>query len=130
MFPQPNCIPPQQAVMELVLVRTAGGEALQHFGNSQSEGFLGAHFRWTDGTPLLQSSTVQLRLLQISQRSFIHNSLSKWEARLRTPAPETIWTTTWLTFTAEKENVFLWQLIYHSGQRRRMYSCGNSSTGR
>lgn len=67
---------------------------------------------WHDGTPLLHTSTAQLRHTQALHRHFPHLALQKWQIQLDTPTPSRLWAQTWLNFRSANENTFLWQLVY------------------
>lgn len=69
-------------------------------------------YSWTDGTKILNSSTAQLRLLQVQARIKRHGALSMWMAQLGRPIPEDFWQVTWINYRSAAENTFLWQLIY------------------
>lgn len=69
-------------------------------------------YAWKDGTPILHTSTAQLRNLQTQERFVPHLALAKWEAQLQCPIPHTIWSATWLNFRSANENMFMWQLLY------------------
>lgn len=67
---------------------------------------------WEDGTMILNSSTSQLRLLQVHALNDRHGALGKWTAQLGRPVPESLWQLTWINYRSAAENTFLWQLIY------------------
>lgn len=69
-------------------------------------------YAWQDGTIVLNSSTPQIRLLQVHGVQTAHGALRKWEVQLGSPISESIWTSTWLSYRSAAENTFLWQLIY------------------
>lgn len=69
-------------------------------------------YGWQDGTKLIDSSTAQLRHMQVKQQASPHSALTKWETRLNYPIPPDIWQLTWLSFRSMVENTCLWQILY------------------
>lgn len=82
------------------------------FGPWTSERALLNQYIWLDGTPILNTSTAQLRHLQAQQRQVPHLALTKWVNQLQCDMPGAIWTTTWLNYRSANENTFMWQLLY------------------
>lgn len=76
-----------------------------YFGPWQGQHPL-VQFSWTDGTQLADSSTAQLRRLQVRHAASRHNALNRWEARLGCSIPDDIWHLTWLSFRSATENTF------------------------
>lgn len=75
-------------------------------------------YGWHDGTALVDSSTAQLRKLQVKHLARPHNALTRWEARLECSIPTDIWDLTWLSFRSAVENTCLWQILYQSWLHR------------
>lgn len=67
-------------------------------------------YTWTDGTPLVNTSTAQLLSLQVQHAATQHIALGKWEAHVGCSVPDNIWQLTWLSFRSATENTFLWQI--------------------
>lgn len=97
-----------------ILVRHPSGKATlpTHFGIWTSESAFLLQYEWRDDTPLLCTSTAQLRKLQAHHRHVPHNSIHKWETALSCNVSADIWTNTWLSYRGASENTFLWQPIY------------------
>lgn len=57
--------------------------------------------------PLLNSSTAQLRLLQVYDSTGSHGALDEWEIQLGRPVPDSIWQSTWATYRSATENTGL-----------------------
>lgn len=70
------------------------------------------HYEWQDGTALTDTSTAQLRRMQVRQLARPHSALTRWETRLDCAAPPDIWFLTWLSFRSAVENTCLWQILY------------------
>lgn len=90
------------------------GNIGQSLGPVNPESAFLLQYGWCDGTPLLHTSTAQLRHLQALQRHFSHQALTKWETQLQLgdTIPASIWTQTWLNFCSANENTFLRQVAY------------------
>lgn len=71
-------------------------------------------YRWSDGTPFLDTSTSQLRAIQAQQRYKPHKATRRWEAELGCEIPGDVWRGTWLNFRGANENTFLWQVYYRA----------------
>lgn len=107
-----KCRPPADAHLQRIIVRAPWHSGrLFHLGRWHRERLMITQYRWQDGTPLLHSSTAQLRLLQVHGQAAAHSALHKWNRQLGTPVPDEIWISTWLPFRSAAENT-LWQLVY------------------
>lgn len=111
--PIAKCSPPPDAHLHRIVVRAPWHSGrLFHLGRWQREHLMINQYHWQDGTPLLQSSTAQLRLLQVRGPTTTHSALQKWQRQLGILVPDDIWTSTWIPYRSAAENTFLWQLIY------------------
>lgn len=97
-----------------VLIRFQAGKAgrFTWFGKWNGDSAWMEQFGWKDETPLLHTSTGQLRKMQSARRFVRHKALGKWETQLNALIPENVWMTTWLPGRSSCENAFLWQLVY------------------
>lgn len=112
----PRSCPPQSTSLRRVLIRHSKGksEKRSHFGFwSEDRKFL-MQYTWSDGTPILDTSTSQLRVLQAPQRFRSHKVADKWERELSCNIPVTIWQRIWMNFGGASENTFLWQLYFRA----------------
>lgn len=107
-------LPPPTARPHRVMLRIPWGKGKSgfNFGPYTKERAFMDQYSWQDGTPLLHTSTAQLRRLQAQQRYTPHSALAKWETRLACSIPTSIWEVTWLNYRSANENMFLWQLAY------------------
>lgn len=104
---------PQTLARRILLRSPAGKSNVQiHFRPWDQERAFLSQYHWADSTPLLNSSTTQLRALQVRHRRGNHAAHHKWELTFSFPVPETIWSNIWLTYRGAAENTFLWQLFY------------------
>lgn len=83
-----------------------------HYGTWVPERAYLSQYHWKDTTPLLNTSTAELRALKATQRQAIHKAHTKWELALARPIPEHIWSSIWLLYRGAAKNTFLWQLLY------------------
>lgn len=116
LLPRRACCPGPQIVLHRIIVGAPGhSKPLVYFGPWQ-DGHVLTQYQWTDGNPMATSmantSTTQLRLLQVHQAATRHCSLAKWEVQLQQPIPKDIWESTWMSFRSAIENTFLWQIIH------------------
>lgn len=111
----PTGPPPQNLRLRPVLIRdpVGSGQTRSRFKLWQGNALF-TQYRWKDDTPLLNTSTAQLRHLQCLQRNHPHQVLARWERRLNVQIPESIWSSTWSQYRSAKENSFLWQLLYNA----------------
>lgn len=114
LVPCPGAPSPPPLNAQRILVRAPMGKphSLKHFGVWSPERAILTQFTWRDGTPLLNTSTAHLRVLQERQRFTEHTALSKWTVKLSCEIPANIWTNTWLGYRGASENMFYWQLAY------------------
>lgn len=107
-------LPTRETLADRVLIRLPsrrGGQG-SLFGPRNAESiFLDQHI-WIDGSPLLHTSTSQLRLMQTSHCRSRHSALTKWELQLNCNIPVDIWASTWCSYRSAGENTFMWQLVY------------------
>lgn len=89
-----------------------GSQKRFHAGTWQREHLISTQHVWQDGTMLINSSTSQLRLLQVRNQAALHGALAKWAIQLNRPVLADVWTDTWISYRSMAENTFLWQLIY------------------
>lgn len=114
--PRSGNLPAIPGMAHRILVRDPLGKTTSptFFGRwSEDTSFLLQH-EWFDGTPLLSSSTAQLRNLHALHCYAPHQAIHKWELALGCEVQANIWRDTWLPFRGAKENTFLWQLLYRS----------------
>lgn len=104
--------PGPEVLLHRIIVGTPpSSRSRTYFGPWQGQNPL-VQCSWSDGTALTDSSTAQLRRLQVNCSARPHNALSKWEATLGCPLPIDIWQLTWMSFRSAVENTFLWQILY------------------
>lgn len=108
--------PRQSAQLHRVLVRHSQRKdnKRNHYGFWSSERNVILQSNWSDGSPLIDTSTAQLRTLQALQRHKPHSVAARWERELGCGIPVQIWQETWLSFRGASENTFLWQLFYRA----------------
>lgn len=78
-----------------------------HMGPWIPENLMSTQYQWEDGTMLLNSSTPQLRLLQVFGTNAAHGAVRKWEVQLGCRASESIWQATWISYRSAAENTFM-----------------------
>lgn len=83
-----------------------------HYGSWTADQAFLMQYNWADSTPLLNTSTAQLRSLQPCHGMSAHMALTKWELALEQPIPKNIWSSIWISYRGASENTFLWQLLY------------------
>jgi hypothetical protein len=67
---------------------------------------------WRDKRDFFDTSTSHLRQLQ-SKPPILHSAILKWQGRTNwTPNMRQLWRETWWPYRSQKENAFLWQIIY------------------
>lgn len=108
-----NCRPGINTKLRRILVRAPAHSAARvHLGPWRRDRLMISQYNWTDGTSLQNSSTSQLRLLQVYLHPSGHGALTKWNGQLGHQIPDALWQVTWITYRSAAENTFLWQLIY------------------
>lgn len=101
-----------ELLLHRILVGTASlSRTRTYFGPWSAQNPL-LHYGWQDGTALVDSSTAQLRRMQVTQQASPHTALTRWETRLGCSIPTDIWQLTWLSFRSAVENTCLWQILY------------------
>lgn len=107
-------VPDPTLLAQRVLLRFQSGKAnsCSWFGPWSPGTFFMEQYGWVDGSPLLHTSTAQLRKMQATRRLGRHAALVKWELHLNCLIPDNIWESMWLKCRSASENVFLWQLVY------------------
>lgn len=107
-------VPPLALQANRILLRLPLGRksSPQLFGPWNRETLLLTQYQWNDGTPLLNTSTRQLHLLQANQRNTPHTALSRWSTTLACQIPPQIWSSIWQNFHGASENTFMWQILY------------------
>lgn len=111
-----RCCPPEAANLSRILVcnsRRPHGKR-NHFGFWSSSRNVLLQYHWSDGSPLLDTSTSQLRALQAQQRYKPHKAALRWETELGCTIPGDIWRDMWITFRGANENTLLWQMYYRA----------------
>lgn len=85
--------PQQSALLHRVLVRHSQrkGNKRSHFGLWSTERNVLLQSKWSDGSPLLDTTTAQLRTLQGLQRLKPHTASARWERDLGCAIPVQIW---------------------------------------
>lgn len=112
LLPRRACCPGAEIQLHRIIVGAPGhSRPLVYFGPWQ-DGNLLTQYQWTDGNLMANTSTTQLRMLQVHQGMTRHCSLAKWEIQLQRPIPDDIWEFTWMSFRSAVENTFLWQIIH------------------
>lgn len=93
-------LPSQTSMAHRVLIRlpTERDHAACHFGLWNSERNLLTQYMWSDGTPLLNSSTGQIHRIQAQRRHTTHSALDRWSVMLACPIPLEIWSSIWVNF--------------------------------
>lgn len=124
-----RCNPPAATPLHRVILRTPEGKQRRdrHFGAWSLNNFL-LQYQWSDGTPLLSTSTSQLRQIQARQRFKPHSALSKWEAELGFTINPSTWKEIWLKFRGANENMFLWQITFRAIATQRWRFPGLSAS--
>lgn len=84
------------------------------FGAWKIQNEIFTQYKSRDGQEFLNSSTPQLRLIQMEGNRVPHIALVRWSAFFGRELPEDIWSSTWLPFCSTSENTFLWQVTYRS----------------
>lgn len=114
------CCPGPEVLLQRIIVGSPRSKPLLHFGIWQGDNPL-IQYQWTDGTPLIDTSTSQLRLIQVHETAGPHVALRKWTVQLGRPILDDIWHLTWMSFRSAA-NTLLWKFLYHilSTQRWRM----------
>lgn len=108
-----NCRPGAHRRLRRILVRTPAHSTTRiYLGPWRRDRVLTSQYQWTDGTSLHNSSTSQLRLLQVHIQPGGHGALEKWNVQLGSRIPDSLWEVTWMTYRSAAENTFLWQLLY------------------
>lgn len=109
LVPISNCIPARHAILKRIIVRSPKfANSHIHLGRWQRDNLMITQYQWRDGTAILQSSTAQLKILQVLDHSRQHSALSKWERQLACTIPTKIWQDTWMPFRSAAEDTFLW----------------------
>lgn len=87
-----------------ILVRTPVGKThiRSHFCPWTTHSSFLMQYHWCDDTPLLHTSTSELRQIQTQQRYSSHKALSKWETQLNCPIPEDLWKNVLLNYGGPK----------------------------
>lgn len=49
-----------------------------------------------------------------TRQSLTQRTIQKWETRMGSSLPLTIWQDKWLPYRAAKENAFLWQILFQA----------------
>lgn len=112
----PRSNPPVGTPLQRILLRVPQGpkHRLWHFGACSPDRQFLIQYKWSDETPLLDTSTGQLRSLQARQRFKPHSAVTRWERELACAVPPGIWHDTWLKFRGASENMFLWQTFFRA----------------
>lgn len=77
------------------------------------DAFQVAPFRWKDGKPFFDTSTSHLHNMQETTGEVPHTTITKWKDNHAWQSNKTkLWQETWHPSRAQKENGFLWQMIY------------------
>lgn len=107
-------VPDPDSLVQRVLFCSQPGKENRYswFGLWSPETAFIEQYGWADDSPLLDSSTAQLRKMMASRRLVRHSALSKWEVRLNCLVPENVRENPWLKCRSARENTFLWQLVY------------------
>lgn len=87
--------PSPNTTLRRIIVRAPHGSQKRfHAGIWQREHLMSAQHIWQDGTVLINSSTSQLRLMQVRNQASLHGALAKWSIQLNRPVPAEVWTDT------------------------------------
>lgn len=110
--PTRHCCPDSETILSRVMVSSnANARTRQKLGPWIDDNPM-TQYQWVDGTPLVESSTAQLRSIQVHHAAQPHGALRKWTEELGRPIPDDVWQFTWMDFRSAAENTFLWQILY------------------
>lgn len=98
--PRPGPPPASPRLGHRILVRSNSRQTAppSFFGSWNADNAYLLQHEWHDGTPLLNTSTAQLRNLQALRRLVPHPAFYKWEATLGCNVPATVRQNTWLSY--------------------------------
>lgn len=99
LIPVARCAPERETILRRILVRRPKfSNSLLYMGPWSEASPWITQYEWRDGTEIVNSSTAQLRILQVMDLSRIHGALSRWERQLAYSIPGKIWTSIWLPY--------------------------------
>lgn len=112
-------LPPDHLQMKSILTGRSravkSGCKRTTIGEVSSEAGLASRFYWKDNLDIHEATTASVRKLHHLDPPPTHSSIIRWSNRSNwTPPLPKLWHRIWLSWRSEKENLFLWQIIYQT----------------